>query len=788
MTRNSMKSYIKFLSRNKLYTAIEAVGLIVSLALVIVVGSSLRDQLKIANDVPGGRNLFILGPQSMPYMEYRDKEALTSLPEVEAVAAFIPSQLSVKAGPEFTKMPVLIADTQLLSLLGLEVTEGSLQSLQGGRGVALSQSAARRLFPFSEALGQIIGIGTEGYGPYGEIEKEEAEVVAIIADSDYSILDSFDVFCPMESNLTEPRQIRESDIRQKGSGTIVHAIASLTDGADIPAFSQKFISLMGPALDRKEGEDIMATAYRDLYFSPTDISGIRQGNRLYLYGLVVLGLVLLLSAVLNYMNLCSAISGGRAKEMATRRLLGEDRKEIFTRIMLESILFTAVCYILAIILARAIVPYLNSIRPGGIPVEFRVLDGPAFWLFSIAAILLVGAVAGLLPASMLSSFQPIEVVSGKIRRRMKMGFNKACVITQSVLAIVLVCMSIALRSQLRHLETLDIGISPRENLFYFHPSWYYSSDVHLLGDKLASLPDVKNISYVDGIPTHIRSIAPGPSESIIQIIRCDTSAFHLLGFREKEAFTGVKPGTFWPEEALVNFGDLHEVYPDVVIGGILEPVRRLPVNAEDLYSRYAEHLFTAVSVASDVNLTGLLIETGADHKAFRKDFTRIVTEHYGETIGVPDLGNSYESQCGYLEEIIAADYVDLHRYTSIVTLFGLVAVFLAMLGLVAMSTWFASRNARDIAVRKVFGSETREETLRTLRSYMVLALVSMAIGIPVASVLVRRFLEGYADRITGYWWIFALAALLVLLISFASVLWQTLKAARTNPATELKKE
>ena len=121
-----MKSYLKFLSRNMLYTAIEAVGLIVSLALVIVVGSSLRDQLKIANDVPGGRNLFILGPQSMPYMEYRDKEALASLPEVEAVAAFIPSQLSVKAGMEFTKMPVLIADTQLLSLLGLEVTEGSL--------------------------------------------------------------------------------------------------------------------------------------------------------------------------------------------------------------------------------------------------------------------------------------------------------------------------------------------------------------------------------------------------------------------------------------------------------------------------------------------------------------------------------------------------------------------------------------------------------------------------------------------------------------------------------------
>lgn len=796
-----MKSYLKFLSRNKLYTAIEAVGLAVSLALMIVVGSSLRDQLTIAHDIPGGENLYILGPQTMPYLEYRDKEALASLPEVKEAAAFMPSQLSVKAGEEFTKMPVLIADTKLIHLLHLSVTSGSYQSLYDGQGIALSESAAFRLFPNTEALGKSISIGSEGYGPFGSNQGEEAEIVAVVEDADYSILDSFDVFCPMESNLTAPREIRNSDVRQKGTGMTVHAIASLSDGVDIPAFSQKYISLMGPNLDRKEGEDIMATAYRDLYFSSTDISGIRQGNLLYLYVLVILGLVLLLSAILNYMNLTSAISMGRAKEMATRRLLGESKKNVFCRILLESILFTAVCYMLAIALARTIIPYLNSIRPGGIPVEFRVLDGPLFCLLSLAIILIVGIIAGVLPASMLSSFQPIEVVNGKIRRRLKMGFNKACVIVQSILAIVLVCMSITLRSQLRHLETLDIGISPKENLFYFHPSWYYSNDVHILGDKLSSLPEVKHICYTDGIPTHIRSLTMGPPDAIIHLIDCDTLAFKLLGFRVKDSFTAVKPGTFWPTEELANYGDVSREKPDIYrllpyagedpseIGGIIETFKRLAVNAEDPYSRYASQVLPAVSIPSSAeDLTGILIETEADHDIFRKDFKRIVTDHYKETIGVPDLGNSFENQCGYLEDIIAADYADLHRYTKIVTLFGLIAVFLALLGLVAMSTWFASRNARDIAIRKVFGSETRKEALRTMRSYLILTLVAMAIGIPVASILVRRYLEGYADRITGYWWIFASAALFVLVISFTSVLWQALKAAKTNPAVELKKE
>ena len=113
---------------------------------------------------------------------------------------------------------------------------------------------------------------------------------------------------------------------------------------------------------------------------------------------------------------------------------------------------------------------------------FRVYPGPVFWMFTVAIVLLAGGLSGFLPAWMLSSFQPIEVISGNIRKRLKMGFNKACIVAQTVLAVVLVCMALAFQAQLRHLETLDVGISPAENLFYYHPSSYDSREVHLLGD------------------------------------------------------------------------------------------------------------------------------------------------------------------------------------------------------------------------------------------------------------------------------------------------------------------
>ena len=794
-----MKSYLKFLSRNKLYTAIEAVGLIVSLAFVIVIGTSLRDQLTIARNVPGGKNLYVLGPKSMPYLEYRDMEALASLPEIEEAAAFMLPRLSAWVGNEYARMPVLVADTRLLDLLHIRVAEGSIQSLYSGRGVALSESAAARLFPFTDALGQQIGIGSESYGEYGS-EKEMAEIVAILEDTDYSILDSFDVFCPIEADLAAPKAIRASNMRETGVGETVHVLASMVDGVELAAFSEKLISLVGETLDRRDGERMMATGYREVFFSSVDITGLRQGNRLYLNVLVVLGLVLLLSAILNYMNLCSAISGGRAKEMAMRRLLGEDKTSIFGRVLFESILFTAVCYLLAIVLATAIVPYLNSIRPEGIPVPFRVFSGPEFWPFSAAIVLLVGGLAGFLPAWMLSSFQPIEVISGNIRKRLKMGFNKACIIVQTVLAIVLVCMSLAFQAQLRYLETLDVGISPGEDLFYYHPASYDSREVHLLGDRFSSLPEVKRICYTNGIPTHLNAITTGPTEeTAIHLIVCDTLAFKLLGFRVIEGFTRVKPETFWPTEELANEGgytrdnsddDLPSVGGEPTeIGGIIESFRRFAVNMEDLLARYFSKCFAGVLItSSQEDLNGILIETGPDHAAFKRDFSRIVTEFYQETTGYIDLGNSWDNQCGYMKEIFAADYADLHRYTKIVTLFALVAVFLAMLGLVAMSTWFASRNSKDIAIRKVFGSDMRKETIGSIRSYLILTLISIAIGIPVSIVLVNRFLERYAERITGTWWIYVSAAVFAMVISLVSVLWQTLRAAKTNPATELKKE
>jgi putative ABC transport system permease protein len=777
-----MKSYLKFLSRNKLYTAIEAVGLIVSLALVLIIGMWVRDQLGLAGTKAGENQLYLLSQKEesmISRMVYRDIDALRTYPEIRQAAAFIPVSVTVGNGEERRKMNVLAGDSSILDLVSLSVVSGSTASLSSGSGIALSASAARQLFPDTDPVGRVLTIGDNCQGSILS-QEDPMTVVAVVEDPDYTLLPDFAVFCPEEADISLVQRLTGI-----GLGFMHLVFVELVPGVDAAAFCAKY-------------PDLKLASGSDLYFTSESSAAWRHGKVLYLVILIVLGIVLLLSALLNYVNLSSAISGSRAKEMATRRLLGEGRKEIVRRIVLESVIFAGVCYIFSVLLAIAVVPVLNSLFANVLAVPFRVVPNPFFWLFSVGLVLLVGIVGGLVPASILSSYRPIDVVSGAVRRRRKATFNKVCIILQTALAMVLTAMAFAMVFQLRYLESLDLGIDPEENLFYYRGQSASDPAIPILADRLKALPSVQTVASSVGIPTHFSAMDTGPDGSRITVISCDSSAFRMLGFRVTEAYTEVRPGTIWISEELQAFSGVSRENPDVslllprnmlgitAIGGVVKDFRRLAVNANDFLSELGPS-FHAVRIRSNPS-AGLLVKTTSDHTSFRQDFLRVATEVYSAGAGVPSFENAGGASCGYLEEIVAADYEDLHRYVQLVTLLCVIAIFLAMLGLFAMSTWFASVNTKEIAIRKVHGNSIGGETGRMILNYMLYVAVAAIVAIPVSVVLIRRFLETYPERISGYASLFVITVLIIFVAAFLSVLWQTLKAAKTNPAEELKKE
>jgi putative ABC transport system permease protein len=180
----------------------------------------------------------------------------------------------------------------------------------------------------------------------------------------------------------------------------------------------------------------------------------------------------------------------------------------------------------------------------------------------------------------------------------------------------------------------------------------------------------------------------------------------------------------------------------------------------------------------------LLIGTIGEDKSYDEAIRQAYREFRLETSGVEDPAWRY----GFIKDIHRKQLAPVQRTLRLVELFAVLAVLISLLGLLAMSTYFADENTKQIAVRKVFGSDVSQETRRTVRDYMVLVGVACLIGIPLAVWAARLYLERFSYRTDSYGWVFILAAIISLIIAFGTVLWQTLKAAKTNPATELKKE
>ena len=392
-----MKSYLKFLSRNKLYTAIEAVGLAVSLAFVILIGSYVVQQYEVAHESPQWKRTFVLGSNEFLGLTYWDKEELEmNIPEVEAA-----THVAV------LWQPVIQKEEQPIQAFGIEadadffkvfpeyhLLEGSLEDFVGKEDILISVSLARKI---SAQIGQTI-----------KVDKEDRTIKGIYADFDGAFFMPADIITNI-TNSWAPEQ-----------GKVFNSIGNYTtwfrvrEDADLVDVQAKIKALLHNNYDASWGSEKVDAwkAYRmdeAFFFTGSSNSLTRTGNVQMLRLLTIVVLLLLLSAIFNYVNLSLALTGKRAKEMATRRLLGADRTGILWKYIGESVAFTAVCFAAALLLADLLAPMVNSLVSNSDPDELMLGVGdtsvrlsfmmtPGYVLAYLAGILVLGVINGLLPA------------------------------------------------------------------------------------------------------------------------------------------------------------------------------------------------------------------------------------------------------------------------------------------------------------------------------------------------------------------------------------------------------
>ena len=796
-----MKSYLKFLSRNKLYTVIEAVGLAVSLAFVILIGSYVVQQYRMAHENPAWNRIYVPGTDSFAGLGYWDKEEIEmSLPEVETISRMSLMQSSAVeyAGRKWPGVATwgYAVDPEFFDIYPyIEWRDGSPEMFKVKNAIILSESMARRIADgkeISALTGETVKINGLSY-----------QIAGVVRDFENSILPPVDVMANIASVLEADR---EKNFNSIGSFTTLCRVREGTDRAGFEAKLHDLIVKNYSPVWGKQVEGWRIWRLDEMFWTP-GVAGngcIRTGNKQMVRLLTVVVLLLLLSAVFNYINLSFALGGKRAKEMATRRLLGSDRSAILWKVIGESVAFTAVCFAVALVLARLLVPMFNSLlstQDDWLSIEtdmkMQFLLTPGYIAAYVAGILVLGILCGLLPALVATRYEPVDIMKGSLRRKNKMFLNKVFIIAQNALAVFLIAMALVMELQMGHMLNRPTH-SQVENRYYID---YYATtmdEMKLFKDKVEQLPFVTGVGVGRNLPGFINmsvGIKQDDETSLkLPVILCDSTYFRLLGLEVLEDYHHPLLHSIWVDETAAKAAqvtDTSTYFRNRVgingasvdyIGGV---VRDFPVESASSSEVSTLNAAVIVSNMDEIYFShGLLIGTVGEDKDYDRQIMKAYEEFRLEQAGV------YEApwKHGFVRDLYRAQLAPARRTMRLVELFTILAVLISLLGLLAMSTYFADENTKQIAVRKVFGADVNSETWRNVRSYMVLTGIACLIGIPLAVWAARVYLERFAYRIENYGWVFAVAALVALAIAFGTVLWQTMKAARTNPATELKKE
>ncbi len=789
-----MKSYIKFLSRNKLYTAIEAVGLTVSLAFVILIGTYVWQQYRIAYENPDHDRIFIISDQETFGLGYYDKEDLeANFPEVEAATRYTieMEEAFIIDGEPHLAMASRV-DKEFFDIFPYyEIIEGTAELFDDPSNVLVSRRFANILAQDGK---EIIGRQV-----YNHSDPENIYTIAgIIEDFDQTLFIYSDLYFPVYDEYFESFSQTRSRYGNIGNYATFFRVA---EGTDRDEFFAKARTMF-----EEHYKDWVTPVMRDLdevyFYDGAYLTHAASKSMLRLLLIVVIAL--LLSAIINYINLTFAQTGKRAREMATRRLLGAQKKDVFLKSILESVAFTLVCFAVAILLALAFEPMINSLLVVeftddlALRVPLSLEPTPGYLLVWVAAAVALGALVGLIPAANASRFKPIDVIKGTFRMRDKMVFSKVFIVVQNMLSVVLIAMAVLMEIQLAHMVNRPMNAN-MENLYYMRQWDLNGTTCQPLVDRLARLPEVRAVGIGSGIPGRMNmgfGMRMDPDDPVItvQAVICDTTFFRLLNPHVVSDFNRPLSESVWLGESTASALEYSDSLDAKIAGKF-----------NGMNGSYVTHVggtYKDIPVASAATLDanpycafvlqsydhirynfGLLISTYDESPETR---AKILAEYndFAEENGIynPPFISSF------LSDTIKESLTQTMQTVRLVELFMILSVLLSLLGLVAMSTYFSEQKSKEIAVRKVFGGTVTSETLNSVRSYMIMVSVACIIGLPIAVYAAGRYLEQFAYRIGNYWWIFLIAVLLSFAISLISVLWQTLRSARTNPANELKKE
>lgn len=796
-----MKYFFRFLKNNPLYAVINVVGLALSLMFVILIGDYTYRQFSIDKWHKNHERIYVLGTEngnslmSWPDCAHSLKDRY---PEVEDVCCVYMHNGKIKHEDRVYEEAqgdnagnIMLADSNFFRFFDFKMIDGDRETaLDSPEKCVVTESLAKALFPDGNALGQPLQIEGTRYVFVSDDNGDPYDsslvytVSGVIKDLDKTVfLNETAVIANFERAPQVLGYRLRNDLMASGplgstlSFLMLRPGASLEDKIeDLTSYCIESI----PVFNFYGNTKAAIIPLDDLMFAPQNTgAGLQTGDKSLLGILLAVVLAILMFAVTNYINLTVANTGFRAKEMATRRLLGSDGLGISLELIGESTLMVFISFIIGGALALLLEDKMAVLFKGKIDILKDI--NLATVSVSLVFIILTGVISGIMPTVSLSRYKPIDVVKGSFRYHSKMVLSRIFIILQNVITMTMMAATLTILLQMRHLVKAPLGYNT-ENIYRVS-----SDNPEVLRNALKSQPFIQGIGSFSGtsLDGNYCSMSTRKDKDnnnlLVYLTTWDKEFIDIMGInlvKDNHLSGDVKyineelagKLSLGDGESEVTWGDgsvtqVAGVFSNFHMTNILDPYQPFMITVKD---------------TDEIEDPNFMVKTNGDPLAWKK-LCDLVKEVDGST---EDIDWKVQS----IESTVKASLTEEKNTMRVVSIFTGVAVLISVLGFIGMSLFFIRQRKKEIGVRRIMGSTTNEVLSLLLTKFCAPLLVSFIFAVPLSWFIMDKWLESFSYRIGLSPWIFIASGAVSLLIAVVSIFFQTLHAARSNPADAIRAE
>lgn len=807
MIKNYLKVAFRTLLRYRAYSIINILGLTIGLTCFFLLGLYINDELSFDQFHSKRDQIYRVNELvSQPDLEDRYismtspimAEALVQdFPEVEnAILIFREGQVVNKVYEQsFSERDWFVTDSKIFEIFDFKLMAGDPKTaLNKPKSIVLTQKRAKSYFGDQNPMGQIVN-----HGRYGDLT-----VTGILEDIPQN---SHIQFGNLVSMATRQTGLDEEDLARQQAymknwdewGGRVYIL--LKEDASAEALEQK----LAPYVKEKREDDpdfkraVYLQALHDIHFDSERVEfGLdieNKGNLSIVYAFAAIALFIILIAGINYMNLTTAKSMYRAKEIGLRKVIGARKGQLILQFLGESLIITFLAALLAFGLSELLLNHFNLLTFKAFTLGSLLKLLPQILLIS----LFIGLLAGIYPALVLSNFRPILAIRGNQVHSQKKGgirLRQVLVITQFSLSILMIVATLISLQQLYYMQSKPLGFNQEQLLVVDINSGNMRRKAKVAKAEFAKSPDVKSVTVTSRVPGEWKDI----TEVDIQAQGSDNQQMinsYFMGFDQDALATfGIsllKGNNFAGKDQTDSLKILiNETLAKQL--GWKDPIGQKVVTQ-------SETVFQIIGVIKDFHFQSLhdriqpLIVGHWNNPVRQTDYitARISGQHVQETIEYftqvhaevdPDTPIEYH----FLDQQIALKYNSDRLATKIVTIGAIITILIACLGLFGLASFTLQKRQKEIAIRKVLGATLHQLFVLLSQTFIIPVVIAMFIAFPLAYYLMEQWLQNYAYRVHISWNLFLIAGLLTVVIALSTIAYQTYKSALANPADVLAQE